>query len=881
MAVRDTQQAEDWERTWHVFADVMETTGSLREQRLEEACTGNAALRRAVEELLVAHERSDPLLDEPWAAAGAAGLTGGLNEELAELEQGAFEVAPGDLLAGRFEVQRVLGRGGMSVVVAAFDRQLGVAVAVKLLVEQHADQAAARFRREVQLARSVVHPNACRVFEHFEHELADPDSGAPTGETVPFLTMELLDGETLSQRLDRTGRLAPADALDLLEPLTEALAAAHRAGVVHRDLKASNVILVDGPDGERPVITDFGIALPLAVGESERIELTRPGEVVGSPISIAPEQLTGGAVGPAADVYALGVLAFQLVTGELPFRGATAFETAALRLHEAPPSPKDRVPELDERLAQAILALMARDPAERPRTAPEAFRLLRGERRPWAWPAGLASAAVVLGLAAWLGVSSGGRDVPGAGLVSVPRLLVIPLEVDGEGVPLASVDAFSDELRRELARSTGLDVLDWSSSRLAAQAEESPLDVGRRAGADFIVAGSVSSPTVRLLVRTRVWDAATGEVTAEGEVDWPPMNLFGLQRRLARDMRRGLPLGRVQAGQNMAGGSEALDPLAEESYLRALEYWHVNRGKDLERAIVFLDEAVDLEPEFAQALALRVQCRMVLTYRGRLAAADVVEESRLEAERAVSLAPDSSAAHAARGIVAHVAEWDWAKAERSYRRAIELEASHARVTGWLGGVLSIQGRDDEAIALLERARALAPEAPLWRFEHGHVLFRARRYEEAVRVYDEVLGGGPKVPAAVLARAEALIGLGREAEAFADLQRFVDRTPVASLTVALMLARTGDTQLAASVLANLGSPNRGGPPVLWARVLAHLGEEESAVNLLHRALEEHQQELVLSLRAPDLDPLREHPAFRELACQLDLPGCDGLDAEVER
>src|SRR5678815_4939467 len=251
-------------------------------------------------------------------------------------------LAEGTVLAGRFELRRFIARGGMGVVYEAEDRMLRARVAVKVLLGAVPD-AEERIRREVLLARAVAHPNVCRVYELFAHP-------GDLGQLL-FLVMELLDGETLTAAIARRGSFRPEEAEPLLRQMAAALAAAHAHGVLHRDFKSSNVLLVPRPDGgTRVVVTDFGVAR--AVREGQRA-LTCTGSYVGTPAYMAPEQASGSPLGPAADVYALGVVAYEMLTGELPFTD-TPLGPGAARYRSTPPDLARRTPDLPDRWRKAL-----------------------------------------------------------------------------------------------------------------------------------------------------------------------------------------------------------------------------------------------------------------------------------------------------------------------------------------------------------------------------------------------------------------------------------------------------------------------------------------------------------------------------------------------
>jgi serine/threonine protein kinase len=285
------------------------------------------------------------LPSDPHGAASCAGS-----------QQPSFE--PGELLLDRFRIRRLLARGGMGEVYDVDDAALGARVALKTLkpsVLAH-PAALAQFRREVLLARRVTHPNVCRLFEFF---IARPDGYSP----LVFLTMELLEGPTLSEHVAREGK-ASDESLPLVRQMVAALAAAHREGVVHRDFKSSNVMLVRASDGSRRVVvTDFGLACGVRPGEGG--DLLPQDGMVGSPLYMAPEQVTGGSVSPATDVYALGVVLYELVTATLPFVGDSLVAAALKRLQEAPEAPVLRRPGLSPRWNAAILRCLERDPERR------------------------------------------------------------------------------------------------------------------------------------------------------------------------------------------------------------------------------------------------------------------------------------------------------------------------------------------------------------------------------------------------------------------------------------------------------------------------------------------------------------------------------------
>jgi len=269
-----------------------------------------------------------------------------------------------ELVAFRYRIRGLLGRGGMGEVYEAEDLELRERIALKVLRRELAERPGAleQLKREIALARKVSHPNVCRLFDVGFHLR----TGASGSERICFLTMELLQGESLSALLRRTGALPPAEVLPLVRQLCEGLHAAHEAGIIHRDLKSANVLLVGARLGATPpraVITDFGLAR--LVGESQATPWEPSTRPVGTPAYMAPEQLEGRPVTPATDLYALGIILFELLTGTRPFQGGDAWSTATQRLHAPAPSPRRLRPELKRRWETLILRCLERQPERR------------------------------------------------------------------------------------------------------------------------------------------------------------------------------------------------------------------------------------------------------------------------------------------------------------------------------------------------------------------------------------------------------------------------------------------------------------------------------------------------------------------------------------
>src|SRR2546421_1666181 len=289
-------------------------------------CCPEPAVRNEVERLLACHR------EDPDFMSASSQNKGSLSESRPPLK------AAGDVLASRFRVVRFLSRGGMGEVYEAEDIELHEPVALKMIRPEIAacyPNCLHRFKREVLLAKRVTHPNVCRIFDFFRHS----DSPAERGRELIFVSMELLRGETLSERLRRVGRMNTDEALSIVTQITGALDAAHSVGVLHRDLKPGNIFLVatDTSKSARVVVTDFGLALALDESSESTLTPLTVNEFLGTPAYMSPEQIQSQELTPASDIYSLGLVMYQLVTGVRPFEDETPIVIAANRLNKPVP----------------------------------------------------------------------------------------------------------------------------------------------------------------------------------------------------------------------------------------------------------------------------------------------------------------------------------------------------------------------------------------------------------------------------------------------------------------------------------------------------------------------------------------------------------------
>jgi len=542
---------------------------------------------------------------------------------------GAPTFARDELGAARYRIVRFIARGGMGEVYEAEDLELGVRVALKTVRPdaEGRSQATERFKREIQLARQVTHPNVCRIFDLVRHTRTSATEPEPD---VLCLTMELLAGETLLDRLRWTGVMSTAEALPIVEQVTSALTAAHRVGVVHRDFKSPNVMLVPaGTDGQvRAVVTDFGLARPSPGSGSGAVTATA--KIIGTPAYMAPEQIEGKPVTAAADIYALGIVMYEMVTGRRPFAGEDSFAVAVKRLTEPPPSPRAHTPNLDSAWETVILTCLRRDPAERFATADDVARALRGERlsstlrfpsairRKRRRMAGVVAALVILsGLAYWAvrpprateAVSPADRTPPSVPTRARPVVAVLGFkDLGGRKNDAWLSAALSEMIANELAAGESIRVLSGDSvARMKLDLSLKDTDdlrpdrlsrVGAHLGADRVVVGSYlalgPATARRLRLDVRVHSTSDSETLTSFNEAGSEAELFDLVSRAGSRLRTSL--GATELSQAQAGALRASVPSSPQAARAYAEGLARLRVFDAVGARPLLEAAVRAEP---------------------------------------------------------------------------------------------------------------------------------------------------------------------------------------------------------------------------------------------------------------------------------------------
>jgi len=849
-----------------LLAAVLACEPAARAALLDEACAGDGELRAEVESLLaVASRRGGPLDDD--AVAYAAPL-------LAPLARASLL---GSRL-GPYRLECLLGAGGMGEVYLASDERLQRAVAVKVLapaldVDPRWHQ---RFLREARLASALDHPNVCTI-----HEVGEADGRA-------YIVMQHVEGRTLRELIG--GRaMPPGEWVPLALQIGAALAAAHERGIVHRDVKATNIVVT--PGGQAKVL-DFGIARRLDDAASAvDPRLTGEGTLLGTPGSMSPEQASGDATDARSDIFSFGVVLYEMATGRPPFEGATRAEVLGAVLGR-PHAPACEIePELPVALSQVIDRALAKDPAQRQASMTELMAELRAaaveqtdatlplpgvsHERSRGHLLGLRppALAVVLLVLAMVAVVVIARTRSGAPR-PIRSLAVLPFRPLTAGQADEALElGMADALIYRLGKVSGLEVRPLAAVRRYARPQQEPLPAGREQRVEAVLDGYIQSEGDRVRVTVQLLRVADGRSLWTDRVDTPMTGLFDVQDAVAERVARTLESHSAGGLRAVLATSHRPEPEAYRLYLLGRLNWGKRTKEGLERAVGYFEQAVAKDPAYAQAYSGLAAAHAATGWYDVVPPREANPRARAAAERALRLAPDLAEAHAVLGNVEQNFEWDWPKAERELRRALELEPNNPVVNQWYGEHLMYRGRGEESVAFLIRARDLDPLSVIVNETLGETLLYSGRVDEAIVQFRRTLEIDPgfALSHAVLAEAYAEKGLQSQMveELLTSLRLFgTGAADVAALRSAYEKGGIADFHRAHLALAKKSFHQGFYSPYVVATLHAAAGERDEAFAWLDRAVEERDAALVFAKIERMFDAgFRADPRYRSLLARI--------------
>jgi serine/threonine protein kinase/Tfp pilus assembly protein PilF len=865
-----------WEQIEQLYHSTREKDLKEREAFLANATGGDEELRREVESLLAYEDRAAQFIESPAVEVAARMMA----------EHVRTKVVSGQMIK-QYKIVEPIGAGGMGEVYLAEDTRLNRKVALKFL-PQHLVEDKDHLRRFEQEARAVAalsHPNVCTIHEVIE-----------TAENSHCIVMEYVDGITLRERISK-GRMDVSEALDVAIQTASALSAAHAAGVIHRDIKSDNIMARH--DGYVKVL-DFGLA-KLAEGseasssESETRKLadrTTPGLVMGTVAYMSPEQARGLPVDSRTDIWSLGVVIYEMLTGQKPFRGKTPTDVIVSIASQEPPPPTSFSSDVPAKMDQIVGKALAKDADGRYQTANDLLSDLKNLRRDLDLQTGVntlkehsadvftrnriliaAAVVVMLALAAFVYTSFIRQRSVAEPNSEVRSLAVLPLEnLSGDQSQEYFADGMTDALITDLAKIGALRVVSRPTVMQYKGVRKPLTQIGQELKVDAILTGTVVRSGEQVRISVQLFQIASEENRLWADsYDRDFRDVLALQRDVTQDIVGKIRIKLTPQEQGRIGNVRAVKPEAYDEYLRGKFYLNRQDRESNDAAITALEKAVSSDGNFAAAHAELAQAYVWKLFLFAPNEPRLAERAYTETNEALELDPDSAVAYLARGRL----QWTPAnsfpheKAIQDYKRALELDQNLDEARNQLALVYSHIGALDESLRESQKAINTNPTNNLAQFRIGETLNFQGKYEEGLTALQGIPAGtNPELVGQQIVW--ALFNLGRKEEAASKLEQLLkdhpeDNRGLLTSLQAILAASAGQQQIAEEKIKLAISRGKGfghfhHTTYYIACAYALMNKADQAMKYLEATANDGFPCYPLFEHDANLNSLRQHPRF---------------------
>ena len=789
------------------------------------------------------------------------------------LETPKEELTTGSTFAGRYQIIEELGKGGMGKVYRVLDKELKEEVALKLIKPEIASdkKTLERFSNELKLARKISHKNVSRMYELMEEK------------GTRYITMEYVRGEDLKRLIRKIGQLSAGQAIPIAKQVCAGLAEAHRLGVIHRDLKPHN-IMVDEEGNAR--ILDFGIARSLKAKG-----ITGAGVMIGTPEYMSPEQAEVKEVDQRSDIYSLGVILYEMVTGRVPFEGETPVGIAMKHKSEIPKDPRELNTQLPEDLSRMILKCMEKDKEKRYQNAEEVHSELTKIEKgipiterviPKRKPITSREITVTFGLKRLL--------IPALVVIAlaiiavviwqlVPKKEMVPTEPSKSSIAVLPFTDLSPQKDQEyfcnglaeslinaLSKVRDLRVPAMNSTVSFKGEERDIREIGEKLKVNTLLRGSVQKAGNRLRITAQLINVADESLLWSEQYNREFNDLFSIQDEISFaivDKLKVNLLGEEKEGL-IKRYTENIE--AYNLYLKGRYFWNKRTEDDLKKGIEYFKQAVEVDPNYALAYAGLADCYIVLPFYAGYLPEEAYPRARTVALKALELDSMLAEAHISLAAVKNWYDWDWPAAEREFKRAIELNAGLATAHHWYAELLKNIGRIDEAITEIRRAHELDPLSTIINRNSGVYLYYARQYDDAIEQFRKTL----EIDSGHINTYDYLGWTYLKKGMFKEAKEVFQRAKSPALAYACTALGNRDEALAVLDDFKKISSQQYVDPFIFAIIYLGLGEIDKTFEALEKGYQERSANLVDRIYVdPLFDRIRSDPRFKSLMKKLNF------------
>ncbi len=760
------------------------------------------------------------------------------------------ELTTGSTFAGRYQIIEELGRGGMGRVYRALDKKLNEEVAFKLIKPEIASDKniVQRFSNELKVARKITHKNVGKMFDLNE------EAG------THYITMEYVSGQDLKGLIKQTGQLGVGTALSIVKQVCEGLSEAHKTGVVHRDLKPSNIMI--DKDGNAKIM-DFGIARSLT---GKRI--TGVGVMIGTPEYMSPEQVESKEIDQRSDIYSLGVILYEMVTGQVPFEGDTPYSIGVKHKSEVPRNPQEINPQISDDLNRMILKCLEKEKEKRYQSAGELRSELENiekgmpttdrvipERKPLTSkeitvtfglkkllvPALVFIGIVIIGIIIWQLLPEKEATLS---VQEKPSIAVLPfIDLSPQKDQEYFCDGMAEALLNALTNVKDLHVAARTSAFSFKGKEQDIREIGEKLNVKTVLEGSVRKAGERLRISVQLINIDDGFQLWSKQYDRKIDDVFAIQDEIAQNVVQALRVELSEEEKHILGKSTTEDVQAYEFYIRGRKYFQQGHHRSTKHAIELFSQAIKKDPGYALAYAGLAEsyAHLYMYYDRNI---ENLDQALIASQKALELDPELAEAHVSRGL-AISQNMEYEEAEKEFETAIRLNAKLFDAYYQYGLTLRVQGKHEQAVRLFEQASLVRPE------DYQAPIFLVAAYEDLDLEKKAV---------------EANIGAVEVFKKHLELNP--DDTRALNLG-AIALLKSKDEKLAAEWMERAVSLDPEETSVLYnaACFYSRMGKVEKALDYFERTIESGWGSKEWIENDSDLDPIRNHPRFQVIMKKL--------------